>query len=195
MNFPFSQLSCTGIGQAGVLTKLVRRVQADVKNGNLKRLERYFDRLTDELFERAHLKCLKRLNDLAGGDLLTGPVKKEVMKMIGESEQTRYSKEFAEREEVRERFKRFYESSLLEIKDISRRTGRKIPAPRRIIFGHTHQPIPWKHPMRLASQTSGLGKELLMSNGGGWIVENNKFCGAEIFTYETKVGFKSVPIR
>jgi hypothetical protein len=27
-----------------------------------------------------------------------------------------------------------------------------------------------------------------MSDGGRWIVENNRFCGAEVFTYETEMG-------
>lgn len=193
MNFPLNQLACTGIGQAGVLTKVVRQVQLDVKKGDLTRVKKYLKRLEKEIDDLTDYGWLKELVV----DYLVGRMKDALLDSLGHIEQTRYSADFVYKPDVRERFKRFYASSLLEIGDINARTGWSIPAPWRIIFGHTHQPIPWNspNPPKLDSVSSSAPKPLLLSNAGGWIVENNAFCGAEVFTYETGVGFGSVSIQ
>jgi hypothetical protein len=193
MNFPLNQLACTGIGQAGVLTKVARAVQVDVKNGDLKRVTRYLNRLEKEIDELTDYSWLKEKI----ADLLASKLKDELLEAIGGADQSRYSEEFMNKKDVKARFKRFYASSLLEIAGINGRTGQNIPAPWRIIFGHTHQPIPWNDPSRpkLGLVSSNIPKLLMVSNGGGWIEENNAFCGAEVFTYETGKGFRSVSIR
>ena len=43
-------------------------------------------------------------------------------------------------------------------------------------------------------------RPITLFNTGGWLNRFNdnketEFCGAEVFTYETKKGFKSIPIR
>ena len=93
------------------------------------------------------------------------------------------------------RLERFYKSTLLEIKDINKRTNRNIPAPLRIIYGHTHCPKSWDNPETITKKSS-LPPGLLLSNGGGWIVENKQFCGAEVFIYDDtqKEPFRSKPV-
>ncbi|MCU0596557.1 MAG: metallophosphoesterase [Desulfobacterota bacterium] len=193
MNFPLNQLACTGIGQAGVLTAVARKVQVDVKNGDLKRVTKYMNRLEKEIDDLTDYGWIKELVV----DFLIGKVKDEILDSLGGTEQSRYSEDFISKKDVKARFKRFYASSLLEIGDINNRTGQNIPAPWRIIFGHTHQPIPWDAPNRpkLGFLASSIPKPLMLSNGGGWIVEGKSFCGAEVFTYETGKGFGSISIR
>lgn len=193
MNFPLNQLACTGIGQSGVLTKVARRVQVDVKKGDLKKVKKYLNRLEKQIDDLTDSNWLKELIV----DYLMGKVKDELFEAIGGTKQSRYSEGFIYKKDVEGRFKRFYASSLLEIGDINTRTGQNISAPWRIIFGHTHQPIPWNdpNPPKLTSVSSSAPKRLMLSNAGGWIVEGNAFCGAEVFTYETGIGFGSVSIR
>lgn len=193
MNFPLNQLACTGVGQAGVLTNVVRQVQLDVKGGRLGRVEKYLTRLKDEIDGLTHFGWIKEWIE----DYLLGKAKDEVLNALGSIEQTRYSDEFIHKPAVKERFMRFYNSSRLELANINVKTNLAIPAPWRVIFGHTHQPIAWNDPdaPKLGTVSSSLLKPLVLSNAGGWIVEDNKFCGAEVFTYETGRGFGSVPIR
>lgn len=124
-------------------------------------------------------------------------VQKGALETFGSIKQTRYSNEFLCKPEVKERFMTFYTSTLLEVADINMRTGLGIPAPWRIIFGHTHQPIPWDDhdAPKLGFVSSSQPKPLVLNNAGGWIVENNAFCGAEVFTYNAGAGFESVSIR
>jgi UDP-2,3-diacylglucosamine pyrophosphatase LpxH len=193
MNFPFNQLGCTGIGQAGVLTKVARQVQTDVKNGDLKKVKKYLDRLEKEIDNLTNYGWLKEMVL----DYVVGKIKADLLDAIGKVEDTRYCEEFIYKKDVRERFSKFYDASLLEIGDMNARTGINVPAPWRVIFGHTHQPIPWgaPNPPKLSSVSSAAPKRLTLSNSGGWIVEKGAFCGAEIFTYDTAAGFNSISIR
>ena len=190
MNFPLNQLLCTGVGQAGVLTSVVRQVQLDVKNHNLKRPKKYLDRLENEIgVSKRFIWPISLVVDFG-----IGKAKEALLKKIGGIEQARNNADFPSDESGLVRLEKFYASSLLEIDCINQRTGQNIPTPLRIIFGHTHCPISWKNPSKLPNRSS-LPPELLISDGGGWIVENNKFCGAEVFTYDTEMGFGSVSIR
>ncbi len=193
MNFPLNQLACTGIGQAGVLTKVVRMVEKDVKNGDFSKIKKYLKRLGKEIDDMTDYSWLKEIVV----DYIIKKAEEEIIKSISKIERTRYSEEFIYKEDVKERFKRFYASSLLEIGDINSRTNLNIPAPWRIIFGHTHQPIPWNalNPPKLDTVSSASPKRLTLHNMGGWLEEGGKFCGAEIFTYETNKGFNSISIR
>jgi len=193
MNFPLSQLACTGIGQAGVLTHVIRQVQSEVVNGDLKKVGKYLDRLEAEIGSFAKFGGAKEMMV----NLIIGQTKKRFLEAIGGVEQARYSEAFIYKKEVKDRFRRFYRASLLEIEGINARTGLNIPSPWRIIFGHTHQPISWEnpHPPELDSESASMPKRLVLSNTGGWIAEKGTFCGAEIFIYETGRGFGSVPVR
>jgi hypothetical protein len=72
-----------------------------------------------------------------------------------------------------------------------------MPAPWRVIFGHTHQPIAWNDPdaPKFDTVSSASPRRLTLHNSGGWLMENDNFCGAEIFLYGTDAGFSSVSIK
>ncbi len=198
LNFPLNQLACTGVGQAGILTeRVIRPVELDVKENNLKRLEKYFDRLKSVIDDLTNFGWLKRLIV----DHILGAAKDEIMATVASTQRTRYSEMFPYDKNVRERFRRFYSAGLMEIDSINRKPpfnspGCNLPAPWRVIFGHTHQPIAWdaESPPKFSPASTGGPTSLTLHNTGGWLAEDEKFVGAEIFLYETGKGFSSVPV-
>ena len=200
INFPLSQLACSGVGQAGPLTRVIRLVQRDAKDGNLKRIKKYLNRLDNEIdaltrypWYRQYLEWLT--------DMATNNMKEMVIDLIEQMEETRYSEEFIHKKEVQDRFKNFYDASCIEIAQLNAEYKYHIPMPPHVIFGHTHQPIPWKDPD--APKTSPYPATgmlpVTLFNTGGWLnrlTENKEeeFVGAEVFTYTTEKGFKSVSI-
>jgi UDP-2,3-diacylglucosamine pyrophosphatase LpxH len=200
INFPLSQLACSGVGQAGPLTKVVRQLQRDVKDRDLKRVKKYLDRLKHEIDKMTRFPWSKQyLKWLTG--VISDRMKKMVQKSITNKGETRYDEEFIHTKEVQERFMNFYSSSLLEIGELNMEYGYDIPPPRYVIFGHTHQPIPWKDPKAPKAKVlldAGV-KSTTLFNTGGWLHKKGddllEFVGAEVFTYSTQKGFKSVSIR
>ena len=65
------------------------------------------------------------------------------MAVLAQAERTRFSRSFISRPPVRERFRRYYRSCLVELDRLRREHGLDLPPPRHVVFGHTHQPIPW----------------------------------------------------
>jgi len=63
-------------------------------------------------------------------------------------------------------------------------------------FCHTHQPISWndQNPPKFAAVSSSAPKRLTLHNTGGWLIEDGKFVGAEVFTYATGAGFTSISL-
>ena len=55
-------------------------------------------------------------------------------------------------------------------------------------FGHTHIPRPWendKRPATLPFEVTG-GRIVKLMNCGGWLKDENEvFCGANVFKYQT----------
>lgn len=197
MNYPLNQLACTGLGQAGVLTALVRQIELDVKNNNLKRINKYLNRLAnlvDEMTDYPWYKFYKEKIE----DYLLEKAKEEILNAISGMENSRYSEEFIYKKDVKKRFLNFYNSSLFEIGAINENyPSINIPAPSRIIFGHTHQPISWdeKNPPKMNTVSYASPRRVTLHNTGGWLEDNGRFCGAEVFTYDTSKGFSSVPIK
>ncbi len=189
LNFPLNQLGCTGVGQAGILTTLVRKVEKEVAKKELNDIDGYFDRLITIIDEKAKLRCLAKL---IVNCVLKG-LKKKLLKGIGDMSETRYSEDFLDKPDVQKRFRNFYEQSLRDIDGINKRTGVRLPQPDKIIFGHTHQPIAWSDP--LVPPDSVFSRPLKLYNMGGWLETGGKFCGAEVFIYESGKGFSSVSIR
>jgi UDP-2,3-diacylglucosamine pyrophosphatase LpxH len=196
LNFPLCQLSCSGVGQAGPLTKLVQTVQREIKDQKLERVERYLDNLDDEIDK---LISYSRLDPREwGSDLLSDHIKKFILDKLREMKDTRYSEEFIHKKEVLDRFRRFFEASMVEIYQLNERNNTDIPLPNKVIFGHTHQPIalgavdvPWA--------TVAGGRPVKLYNTGGWlrhVVDDTPvFCGAEVFTYDDDKGLVSNSIR
>ncbi|MBF0509175.1 MAG: metallophosphoesterase [Deltaproteobacteria bacterium] len=198
INFPLNQLGCTGIGQAGVLTRrLVRPVEVEVKAGKLDRVKKYLDRLGRAIDDLTDYGWLKKFVV----DCIVKGAAEEVIDTIGKIKKTRYRDDFIYDRKVQDRFKRFYDASLLELGAINaspdfRAPDCRIPAPERVIFGHTHQPIPWNDPSppKFSVVSSASPKRLTLHNTGGWLTEDDKFVGAEVFKYDTKSGFSSISI-
>jgi UDP-2,3-diacylglucosamine pyrophosphatase LpxH len=197
INFPLNQLACTGLGQAGVLTTLVRQIQLDVKNNNLKRISKYLERLRNVIDEMTDYPWYKFYKEKVE-DYLLEKAKEEILNAVNGMEDSRYSEEFIYKKDVKKRFLNFYNASLFEIGAINENhSGINIPAPSRIIFGHTHQPISWdeKNPPKMHTVSSASPRRVTLHNTGGWLTDNGSFCGAEVFIYETGKGFSSVPIK
>jgi len=199
LNYPLNQLACTGVGQSGSLTeKVIRPVEFDIKARNLDRIKRYLDNLEKEIDELTDFKFIKEfLTDLA-----VRKVKNDVFSALTKIKMARYRQDFIEDKKVRERFFRYFAATLLEIQFINSQppfdgAASKIGTPTRMIFGHTHQPIPWNDPQPTLINLKSLAipNDLIFHNTGGWLKEGANFTGADIFIYETGAGFSSVPVR
>jgi hypothetical protein len=194
MNLPFNQLACTGVGQAQPLTRLVRTIQREVEAGTLTTLAGCLDRLEARwLAERSHLSRMRR----AAERYVLGRLKRWLLSALASSVPARYSREFMNQPRIRDRFRRYYRYSLNEIRQLSREHGIDLPAPTMVVFGHTHQPIPWGSE-ELSDAVDG--RRIRFCNTGGWLRQNEwdsplQFPGAEVLTYETGKGFTGRSIR
>ncbi len=199
INFPLNQLACTGVGQAGVLTdSLIRPILIDLKKGNVATLGAYLERFQRWIVDVSGYPCYKRMLLQAG----LGKLRKDALSGLERFKQSRYREDFLNDEKVRDRFARYYAASLLEIQAINAAvpfngSGRNVPPPGRIIFGHTHQPIPWGDPAapQINAVDPATGKKVTAYNTGGWLADGGGFKGAEVFVYETNTGFLSIPVR
>lgn len=192
INLPLHQLACTGIGQARPLSELARRIQVEVAAGRTDRLKKYFQRL--ERLARADRSLGRGQRYLAA--LAIRWAQRRLLSVVESLEHTRYSREFLRRPRVRERFRQYYRYSLAEIARLRSEHGLDIPRPEHVVFGHTHQPIPWTDE-ELADVVDG--HPVGFSNTGGWILKDDgaslDFVGAEVLIYETGRGVSSVSIR
>jgi len=192
VNLPLHQLACTGIGQARPLSSIARTIQREIFQGKTDTLDKYFDRLTRWVrSDRGRAWPHRVLASLA---LRWASAK--FLSVVRSLEHTRYSREFLTRPSVRERFRQYYRYSLAETNRLMSEHGIEIPRPTHVVFGHTHQPIPW--------QTEELvdlvdGNPVTFCNTGGWVLRENRssldFVGAEVLLYETGSGVRSVSIR
>jgi hypothetical protein len=111
-------------------------------------------------------------------------------------EKARYSKQFIKRPSVRDRFRTYFHTSLNEIKRLHNEHSLNIPIPSHVIFGHTHQPIPWGSKELLDKVN---GHDVRLCNTGGWLLKSDngseEFVGAEVVIYETGKGIRSESIR
>ena len=193
INFPLCQLACSGIGQAGPLTELVRKVQREVKDRQFSRVEGYVNNLDNEIdkltpYGTFHPKEL--LTDAA-----SNYAKKEFLKALKERKTTRYREEFVSNKEVLDRFRNFFEASWVEMCMLNDHHGLDIQMPHKVIFGHTHRPIKWGAPHAPRAWVIG-GNPVTLYNTGGWLWRQprggqREFCGAAVFTYDSDRGFDS----
>jgi predicted phosphodiesterase len=191
-NLPLHQLACSGIGQAQPLTAVARRLQLELAAGRTDRVARYLERLEDAVAGRS-LPVLTRLFRR----WLARRARALVVSALAEAERTRYSRSFLSRPAVRDRFRRYYRSCLAELDRLRREHGVDLPAPRHVVFGHTHQPIPWGSD-ELGDRVDG--HEVRFCNTGGWLLAKGpdgrlEHPGAEVVLYETGVGLRSIPVR
>jgi hypothetical protein len=184
LNYPLNQLACTGIGQAGVLTNIVRDVQKQVYAKDFGTVDTYIDRCGDWLDKE---KCKGLLGKLAYDPLIW--IGKNILShLIKGIEKTRFNADFPKDKEVQQRLRLFYKSSLLEIDRMNekRPEAARIPPPRRIIFGHTHDPVAWEdmETLTVPYPEPDSTDQLILHNMGGWLMEGNVFHGGAVFKYD-----------
>lgn len=201
LNYPLNQLACTGVGQAGILTdRVVRPLEVNFQTRNLGRAKKYLDRLqiwlNGRLTCRGGLCC--RIRKLVCRWFL-GWVKAQAFEKLGDLKPARRRNDFA-RSELR-LIEAYYRACLKELEKVNRQGPVIVPSPNRIIFGHTHEPVGWEDEKVCFELEPGLGdgavRHVSMHNTGGWLYEDmarSRFCGAEVFLYETGSGFSSVRI-
>lgn len=170
INFPLSQLACSGVGQAGPLTNVVQKVQREVKDGILKTMKKYLDRLDNEVDRLTRYPIYKVYLEWLT-DLVSNNIKKMILEALENYKETRFNEEFIHKKEVQERFTNFYNASFVEIDELNRRYGYNIPKPRYVIFGHTHQPTPWG--AGDVPKTTIGGHPVTLFNTGGWLYKKD----------------------
>jgi UDP-2,3-diacylglucosamine pyrophosphatase LpxH len=192
MNLPLNHLGSAGIGQAQPLTRLARTLQLEVLRGRTDHLEKYLDRMGHAALERWPWWLPFRPVEA----LVQRWVKRRILAAARRIEWARYSREFLKKDDVRDRFRRYYRASLAEIERLRREYGVSLPDPTSVVFGHTHQPIPWGSD-ELVHEVDG--RTIRFSNTGGWLRRRlsgrEDFPGAEVVLYETGRGFWSESIR
>ncbi len=192
INLPLHQLACTGIGQARPLSQIARTIQREAFQGRTDSLEKYFERLSRWVRSEGSRPWPRRM--LTAWALRWASSK--LRSILATLEHTRYSREFLTRPSVRERFRQYYRYSLAESERLLADHGIQIPPPTHVVFGHTHQPIPWN-----AEELIDVvdGNPVRFCNTGGWLLRENgsslDFVGAEVLVYETGRGVQSVSIQ
>ena len=170
-NIPLTSMVCTGVGQAGDVSKLFYKIQQEAKKGRSGTLGRVMDHVIPKV---------DKMIDLGIWDFLDTAVLKVMKKWAlkvaekGVSD-TRYDKHFFEKESVRMRFLTFYEASCVQAK------GLGLNPPWKILFGHTHDPMPPDNPMEITKKELPQlkGEKVWLYNTGGWLKEKGK--SAEVF--------------
>jgi len=197
INFPSTQLACSGIGQAGVLTDTIHSLQNQIQRKEFDDLNVYLERV-QRTAEKAIGGSRMNLKRWIAGVCMAW-ARKRIVEQLGKIEDPRETAGFIHRPAVRERLRHFYEGSAVQIEELNRQYANNIPDPTHIIIGHTHQPVPWKsaEPTHLKSSR---GRTVLVCNTGGWLMSASQdgtkhFNGAEVFSYETGKGFSSESIQ
>jgi hypothetical protein len=192
INLPLNQLACTGIGQAQPLTQLLRMIQMEISAGKTAILTKYLDRLQATIRRGNKRSFPARLLQAYLFQWLRRPV----LSCLSTIEQARYSRKFLSQTAVRERFRSYFHTSLNEIQRLRNEHGTEIPDPNYVVFGHTHQPIPWGSD-ELIDKVNGHGIHLC--NTGGWLLREEAgrvdFVGADVVIYESGKGIWSESIR
>lgn len=200
-NFPLCQFACSGIGQAGNLTEIVLQLEHEIKEKRFERLDKYFNRVDKDLDQLLEKHWLTNILEPLENRLFNS-FRKMVENSLAQIGVTRYSDEFIHDEAVQERFLEYYAASVKEIEGNKTNYNYHVPIPRKVIFGHTHQPIPWGAPNApeiKPSQIPGI-QSIFLYNTGGWLQKEDAkgqthFCGAAVFLYDESGGIRSISIN
>jgi predicted MPP superfamily phosphohydrolase len=189
INFPLNQLASSGVGQAGPLTDLVRKIQREVKEGKLGRIERYLNNLDDNIIDvllgYGWYDPREWVSDLA-----LNKSKEELLKGLKGHRTTRFNTEFTQDKAVKQRLFRYYQASTEEIRHLNQYKGYATPKPitnpDHFVFGHTHEPVPWDS----ASKYRIDDNAVRVHNTGGWLYRNDEDNqkvnpGAEVFVFDS----------
>ncbi len=199
MNYPINEFLSSGIGMAGNLTTIVRSVQRSFKDAandeERKRLKRYFKNI--------HYKFLNPLiqeltSEYKGAakfifDAEIDCLEKKLAEMAKNSgDADARSPGWTASNRTQRRMINYLNMCSLERERI--RTSGKldinvdVPAPNRLIFGHTHSPI--KFDAAACKLATEGGHTVYYSNAGSFLYDKNKnggiiFKGAEAMIYDS----------
>jgi hypothetical protein len=152
----------------------------------------FLDRVESRILaERASTSRMRR----AAERYIIRRIKRWVLRTLVAQPRARYSRQLLSYPSVRDRFRRYFRHSLSELSQLSRDNGISVPTPSHVVFGHTHQPIPWGDD-ELVDDIDG--HTVRFCNAGGWLLKDDAdgvFVGAEVVIYESGVGFRSHSIR
>ena len=199
LNFPLSQLSSSGVGQAGPLSDVIRDIQYEFKASSSKKIMGYVNNLEKTLekdtFKFVWYNPLHWLIKI-GIYFAKRGLKKWIEKRADSS--PRQDENWEYKPDTHRKMINFYKSSNAEIESLNKENSLSIPVnPKKIIFGHSHRPIGIKDSNQLVIQPfNDQSLNVTMFNTGGWLEEGSggQFNGIELFTYETGKGISSAQI-
>jgi len=199
LNFPLSQLSSSGVGQAGPLSDVIRDIQYEFKANRSKKIMGYVNNLENglekDIFQFIWYNPFHWLIKIVIYFAKRG-LKRWIEKRPDAS--PRQDENWEYNPDTHRKMINYYKSSNAEIESLNNENGLKIPVnPKMIIFGHSHRPIGMKDSKRLVIQPfNDQSLNVTMFNTGGWLEEGSEgqFNGIELFTYETGKGISSVKI-
>ena len=171
-NTPLTAMICTGVGQAGKVSDVFYKIQQEAKGGEADRLKKALKNVVPKLEKMIQLhRILEPLDDV-----LLAILKRVVPYIAKQAGESRYNAQFLKRKAVRRRFRAFYEASCRQAGELG------LSSPSKVIFGHTHEPIPASDPMK-GEKLAQLGDHPpLLYNTGGWLRAEGK--SAEVFFFD-----------
>ncbi len=182
-NVPVTSLLCTAVGQAGRVSQIFAQISTESKRGCATRLERLLDRVLPELEEMIALPWPLEILDNIGLRL----ARRMILRAARNTVDARYDPVFFQHASVWKRLKEFYAATCLQARALD------LSAPRRVVFGHTHEPIPASAPLDTRTHAGGGELALELYNTGGWLGEAGK--SAEVFFVDGNGTLSSVNIQ
>ncbi|MBN2573005.1 MAG: metallophosphoesterase [Deltaproteobacteria bacterium] len=164
VNFPLGELASSGIGQAGALTPLLRRIQAAASQSNPNAILPYIDALFGHLDQEIAFKGWSGWFKKKASGYVLERVKQRLVDWLRSPESTtsRDKPGFPSSQ----RLEAYLVSSMLEAAAIREEQGIDIPVPVRMVLGHSHVSI------RLGKRrqvSTALGRAIDVVNTGGWL--------------------------
>jgi len=162
-NIPVNSLICTGLGQGGPSSRLIRRIQTEVKKGKVKKLAKVLNEFLSWADERLdYVFPLEVAQDIFF-NLAERLILNEVKKLKPSRGSTRFLKD------KKDLIGKFLEATRLTVGSLK---GKSLPDrleeyPDCVIFGHTHVPIQAEKPQTLNVSDSGAAeREIKFLNTG-----------------------------
>jgi len=188
MNYPFSILDSSAIGQSGIFSALAQKVVLDTSNGDYSKLEIFLNRLKPALDKLNNYKGFWKYALESGSDIVIAGIVKELkgaLSLAKHAKPSRYNADF-----VRENAE-----AIIDFLKITQRELRAIFQGSfeidTLLFGHTHVASKNAGDQRIRISSNSQLSTLCM-NTGGWVADKNgNFDGAIAF-FDTNLGWKMV---
>lgn len=186
INLPLNELASSGLGQSGPLAAVIGELQRVGKQSaepaNAAKLERYRKRLVALLDRKITFHGIQKLFKEPASDLLLNAVTKELIARLAReasSTSARYNEEFFADETRRQNIDAYLRACDQECVELRAR-GINVPAPTRVLFGHTHVPIP----IADAQRHRFADRDVEFWNTGGWLRDTKADRSAMLFVYD-----------